>query len=155
MTLYWISLWGLLSGRIQTFKDDTGAIFIDRDPQLFRLILNYLRNRTLSLDDVNLKELKHEAEYYGIAPLVKKLALCEVKTWLNNNDNFVSSHQKIDWVIMNLFLLFINELFEDLLQLDNCWWDHNLTTGRKSESVYLQNSLITWILKKMHLDKVS
>jgi len=68
---------GLLSGRIQTYKDDNGAIFIDRDPQLFRLILNYLRNRSLSLDDVNLKELKHEAEYYGIAPLVKKLSLCE------------------------------------------------------------------------------
>ena len=73
---------GLLSGRIQTYKDDTGAIFIDRDPQLFRIILNYLRNRSLSLDDVNLKELKHEAEYYGIAPLVKKLSLCEVRMLL-------------------------------------------------------------------------
>ena len=68
---------GLLSGRIQTFKDEDGAIFIDRDPQLFRLILNYLRNRSLSFDDVNLKELKHEAEYYGISPLVKKLTLCD------------------------------------------------------------------------------
>lgn len=68
---------GLLSGRIQTFKDEDGAIFIDRDPQLFRLILNYLRNRSLSLDDVNVKELKHEAEFYGIAPLVRKLTLCE------------------------------------------------------------------------------
>ena len=68
---------GLLSGRIMTFKDDTGAIFIDRDPVMFRVILNYLRNRTLSLDDVNLKELKHEAEFYGLAPLVKKLSLCE------------------------------------------------------------------------------
>ena len=68
-----------MSGRIQTYKDDTGAIFIDRDPQLFRIILNYLRNRSLSLDEVNLKELKHEAEFYGIAPLVKKLSLCEVR----------------------------------------------------------------------------
>ena len=70
---------GLLSGRIMTFKDDTGAIFIDRDPQQFRVILNYLRNRSLSLEEpaVNLKELKHEAEFYGLAPLVRKLALCE------------------------------------------------------------------------------
>ena len=68
---------GLLSGRIQTFKDDDGAIFIDRDPQLFRLILNFLRNRSLSFEGVNLKDLKHEAEFYGIGPLVKKLSLCE------------------------------------------------------------------------------
>jgi hypothetical protein len=33
----------LLSGRIQSLKDEKGAIFIDRDPDLFRLILNYLR----------------------------------------------------------------------------------------------------------------
>ena len=68
---------GLLSGRIMTFRDDTGAIFIDRDPVLFRVILNYLRNRSLSLDEIKLKELKHEAEFYGLAPLVRKLALCE------------------------------------------------------------------------------
>jgi len=68
---------GLLSGRIHTFKDDDGAIFIDRDPLLFRHILNYLRNRSLSFEEVNLKDLRSEAEYYGIAPLVKKLSLCE------------------------------------------------------------------------------
>eukprot|EP00092_Neocalanus_flemingeri_P020181 GFUD01021852.1.p1 GENE.GFUD01021852.1~~GFUD01021852.1.p1 ORF type:complete len:711 (-),score=193.62 GFUD01021852.1:199-2331(-) len=68
---------GLLSGRIQTLKDEQGAIFIDRDPELFRLILNYLRNRSLAFDDVNFKDLRHEAEFYGIAPLVKKLSLCE------------------------------------------------------------------------------
>lgn len=33
----------LLSGRIQSLRDENGAIFIDRDPDLFSLILNYLR----------------------------------------------------------------------------------------------------------------
>lgn len=33
----------LMSGRIQSLRDETGAIFIDRDPDLFSLILNYLR----------------------------------------------------------------------------------------------------------------
>jgi len=64
-------------GRIHTLKDEQGAIFIDRDPELFRLILNYLRNRSLAFDDVNFKDLRHEAEFYGISPLVKKLSLCE------------------------------------------------------------------------------
>ena len=63
---------GLLSGRIQTLKDEQGAIFIDRDPELFRLIINFLRNRSLAF-----KDLRHEAEFYGISPLVKKLSLCE------------------------------------------------------------------------------
>ena len=99
-----LSLSGLLSGRIQTYKDDTGAIFIDRDPQLFRIILNYLRNRSLSLDDVNLKELKHEAEFYGIAPLVKKLSLCEVTmlylflmSILSNSYHHTSTHATIQF----------------------------------------------------------
>ena len=39
---------GLLSGRIQTLKDEQGAIFIDRDPELFRLILNLLCDMKLS-----------------------------------------------------------------------------------------------------------
>ena len=68
---------GLLSGRIHTYKDDDGAIFIDRDPHLFRHILNYLRSRSLSFEEVNLRDLRNEAEYYGIAPLVKKLSLCD------------------------------------------------------------------------------
>jgi len=68
---------GLLSGRIQTLKDEQGAIFIDRDPELFRLILNFLRNRSLAFDEINFKDLRHEAEFYGISPLVKKLSLCE------------------------------------------------------------------------------
>jgi len=69
----------LLSGRISSQKDETGAIFIDRDPELFRVILNFLRNRSLSLGDGGGgggAALLHEAEYYGISPLVKQLTLC-------------------------------------------------------------------------------
>ena len=39
----------LLSGRISSNEDENGAIFIDRDPTLFRLILNYLRTHQLHL----------------------------------------------------------------------------------------------------------
>ena len=82
----------LLSGRISSQRDsnkssdnESGAIFIDRDPDLFRPILNFLRNRNLSLaspafpignDESSMRALLHEAEYYGISPLVKQLALC-------------------------------------------------------------------------------
>ena len=66
----------LLSGRIPSYKDDSGAIFIDRDPELFSIILNYLRTSQLfNVTENNVDVLKHEAEFYGIAPLVHKLNL--------------------------------------------------------------------------------
>ena len=68
----------LLSGRIPSHRDDSGAIFIDRDPDLFSTILNYLRtNRLFNVTANNVNILKHEAEFYGIAPLVKKLTIYE------------------------------------------------------------------------------
>ncbi|KAI4468290.1 seta binding protein 1 [Holotrichia oblita] len=70
----------LLNGRISTLRDEKGAIFIDRDPDVFSIILNYLRTREINLKDVNIKSLRHEAEYYGITPLVKRLMLCEEMT---------------------------------------------------------------------------
>lgn len=64
---------------IQSLRDENGAIFIDRDPDLFSKILNYLR--TKDIDIVNqcsdLKMLRHESEYYNIHPLTKRLLLCE------------------------------------------------------------------------------
>ncbi|XP_078035257.1 BTB/POZ domain-containing protein KCTD3 [Augochlora pura] len=67
----------LLSNRIASHKDEDGALFIDRDPKLFSIILNYLRTKDIDLKSVDLRTLRHEAEYYGILPLVKRLMLCE------------------------------------------------------------------------------
>uniref|UniRef100_A0A673MH97 BTB/POZ domain-containing protein KCTD3 n=1 Tax=Sinocyclocheilus rhinocerous TaxID=307959 RepID=A0A673MH97_9TELE len=74
-TLTWIPdsfFSSLLSGRISTLRDETGAIFIDRDPTAFAPILNFLRTKELDLSI-----LRHEAEFYGIRPLVRRLLLCE------------------------------------------------------------------------------
>ncbi|XP_057669542.1 BTB/POZ domain-containing protein KCTD3 [Diorhabda carinulata] len=70
----------LLSGRISSLRDEKGAIFIDRDPKLFSIILNYLRTREVDLQGIDVRTLRHEAEYYNIAPLVKRLLLCEELT---------------------------------------------------------------------------
>ena len=55
-----------------------GAYFIDRDPELFRMILNFLRTQQLHLlveesDAKQLSALIHEANFYGIAPLSKQV----------------------------------------------------------------------------------
>jgi BTB/POZ domain-containing protein KCTD3 len=67
----------MLSGRIPTCRDETGAIFIDRDPKMFSIILHFLRTKELDLNGVDVSVLRHEAEFYGILPLVKRLMLCE------------------------------------------------------------------------------
>ncbi|XP_064621992.1 BTB/POZ domain-containing protein KCTD3-like [Lineus longissimus] len=79
-TLTWVQdsfFTSLLSGRISSLRDETNAIFIDRDPKLFSIILNYLRTKDVNLRDVDCSTLRHEAEYYGIIPLVRRLVLCE------------------------------------------------------------------------------
>ncbi|XP_044130317.1 SH3KBP1-binding protein 1 [Bufo gargarizans] len=79
-TLTWVSdsfFSSLLSGRISSLKDETGAIFIDRDPTVFAPILNFLRTKELDTRGVNSSLLLHEAEFYGITPLVRRLQLCE------------------------------------------------------------------------------
>ena len=72
----------LVSGRIPSDTDEDGSYFIDRDPTLFRLILNYLRTQQLHLlvessDPKQLSALIHEANFYGIAPLAKQLKMCQ------------------------------------------------------------------------------
>lgn len=68
----------LFSGRLSTYNDSSGAIFIDRTPELFAIILNFLRtNKLFGVNESNIDILKHEAEFYSITPLVKKLKLYE------------------------------------------------------------------------------
>nr|XP_026494338.1 BTB/POZ domain-containing protein KCTD3 isoform X1 [Vanessa tameamea] len=79
-TLTWVPdtfFTALLSGRIPTVRDETGAIFIDRDPNLFGLILNFLRTRDIDLININIRALRHECDYFGITPLSRRLALCD------------------------------------------------------------------------------
>jgi len=59
----------LLSGRYQLSRDRSGRIFINRDPEYFRLILNFLRNPQtppMPRDSAESEALVREAGYYGI-----------------------------------------------------------------------------------------
>ncbi|CAH8834760.1 unnamed protein product [Trichobilharzia szidati] len=67
----------LLDGALPTMKDESGAIFIDRDPDMFSVILNYLRTNELNLNGVDINSLKNEAQFYALDSLVRKLSLCE------------------------------------------------------------------------------
>jgi hypothetical protein len=57
----------LLSERFGPPTRDGDALFVDRSPELFPVVLEYLRRRTvLSLPaDVSLERLVDEAQFYG------------------------------------------------------------------------------------------
>ncbi|KAG7204009.1 hypothetical protein KM043_001871 [Ampulex compressa] len=79
-TLTWVPnsfFTALLSFNLNSHRDEKGMLFIDRDPKLFSVILNYLRTKDIDLKNTDIRTLRHEAEYYGITPLVKRLMLCE------------------------------------------------------------------------------
>ncbi|EFO87964.1 hypothetical protein CRE_05736 [Caenorhabditis remanei] len=79
-TLSWIPdsfFTSLLSGRMNSVRDVSGAIFIDRDPDVFRVILNYLRTKQVDLGGLKVSTLKHEALFFGLTPLIRRLTLCE------------------------------------------------------------------------------
>ena len=65
----------MLNSSIDSEKDENGAYFIDRDGPLFRHVLNFMRNGTLSLPENfnELKLLKSEADFYQIQPLIAAL----------------------------------------------------------------------------------
>ncbi|CAO4369372.1 unnamed protein product [Caenorhabditis nigoni] len=62
--------------RIPVVKDEDGCIFIDRDSQHFRLILNFLRDGEMALPDSDreVKEVLAEAKFFLLDPLIE---LCE------------------------------------------------------------------------------
>ncbi|BAM38962.1 uncharacterized protein TOT_010000427 [Theileria orientalis strain Shintoku] len=71
---------GLLSGRYEIGRDRQGRIFLDRDYELFRIILNFLRNPTsLPIPSRDLTEsamILDEAKYYKIKFSPYPLVLC-------------------------------------------------------------------------------
>ena len=58
-----------------SIKTETGAYFIDRDPEAFAAILKYLRTREVfpSYKGVSLKEVATEAVYFGVDELAAEL----------------------------------------------------------------------------------
>ena len=82
-------LTSMFSGNIRVSKDSRGRYFIDRDGQLFRFILDYLRNNGLTLPK-NFQETERllvEADYFrlkGLCKVLKKPSSRDLKPTLSN-----------------------------------------------------------------------
>lgn len=69
-TLTWIPdsfFTAMLNGLISTNRDEQGYIFIDRDPKLFSIILNYLRTKELG------KKILYTYIYFKLNIFVSKI----------------------------------------------------------------------------------
>jgi hypothetical protein len=78
----------MVSGSIPMRKDRDSRIFLDRDPNLFDFILQYLRSSKIDLTDDQvsqyLAQLIQEAEYFMIDPLLDQLRA--IRNNLNKKD---------------------------------------------------------------------
>lgn len=66
-------LGAMFNGSMSPSLDENGCFFIDRDGELFKYILNYLRSSRLSLPQgfKDLDQLFAEADFYQITPLLE------------------------------------------------------------------------------------
>jgi len=71
----------LASGRHHVEWEEDGSLFIDRNPEFFPFILEYLRNgnKVILPEKVEIRDaLMLEAEYYGLDNLVSRLRRCRL-----------------------------------------------------------------------------
>ena len=83
-----------------------GAVFLDRDPDTFRLVLNYLRNKELT--EINRKQMKDlciEAKYFGLEGL-EQMTMKKMKAEphiitlnLHGDKSFKMSRNQIEMMI--------------------------------------------------------
>uniref|UniRef100_A0A1I7TCK7 BTB domain-containing protein n=1 Tax=Caenorhabditis tropicalis TaxID=1561998 RepID=A0A1I7TCK7_9PELO len=66
----------LFETELSAIRDDSGAIFVDRDPKHFRLILNFMRDGDVAFPESKqeIEEILKEAQFYLLKGLIK---LCD------------------------------------------------------------------------------
>ena len=76
-------LQGLVSGIVEVKLDSTGAIFIDRNPKYFDVILDYLRaagtGKPFNPGSADLSELHEAAEFYNVTGLIDATSLSKLQ----------------------------------------------------------------------------
>lgn len=88
----------MFSGRHELEKDEDGAYSIDRDGELFRYVLSYLRNGQLFCPEEKWfrKELLAEARFYQLGGMIAALTYSMESVTLKGNDDLLPA--VISWL---------------------------------------------------------
>lgn len=70
-------LGAMFNGSLSTSLDENGCVFIDRDGELFKYVLNYMRSSRLAVphDFKDLDQLSAEADFYQITSLIEHIEI--------------------------------------------------------------------------------
>lgn len=69
----------LLSGRFSSTKDEQGAYFIDRNGEIFGVILDFMRTgEFLVPQNIDIRMVEREARYYGLDDLVSQILILQM-----------------------------------------------------------------------------
>ncbi|EGT47525.1 hypothetical protein CAEBREN_00624 [Caenorhabditis brenneri] len=85
-----------LESGIPLERDDDGAIFVDRSPKHFGLILNFMRDGEVGLPECpnQLKEVLKEAQFYCLEDL-QKLCVMGKELIPRNNNHFLDTIKEV------------------------------------------------------------
>jgi hypothetical protein len=106
----------MFSGRHPMKPNDEGYYFIDRDGDIFKYIIKYLRDRKLNMDNIDLsivENIKDEAEYFQIVGLID---LCEKK--ISGITEFKPETQRVFNDIIKFDIKAFEQDFNDVFNID-------------------------------------
>ena len=89
----------MFSGRHPLVPDENGCYFIDRDPEPFRYILEFLRCGSepmpVEIPAEDMRVVLREAEFYGLRSIMEKSVVCKAKRTANDGQFVRMCQQRV------------------------------------------------------------
>jgi hypothetical protein len=84
---------GLLSGKIPSLMDDDGYFFVDRNGEMFKYLLDFLRTNRLRVPPELLADVQTEASFYSLDMRESSLSDASLSRWLEEKQTTVTMQQ--------------------------------------------------------------